>query len=182
MIALATVLGISTIALFVVGAEGPQGPDTHLITAYWYKGELDKLNHLIAQWDSVTKAILNNYLENHGAMAYSLSPDTNLNDIEANIKGMVLTDFGIELDLKQHPRYTANIFYGAPNVNKITKDTDKQEYSRLYDQYDHTKYTLNQVVSAYNFQILTQEDYIIKHIQKPDNCHYQKESGNFDCR
>jgi len=37
------------------------------------------------------------------------------------------------------------------------------------------------VVSAYNIEIMTQDNYIKKNIQKPTNCYYEK-NGNFGCR
>ena len=81
------------------------------------------------------------------------SDENNLGSIEANIKDMVRRDFGIELDLSRHPQFDANRFYPAPKVDQIVKDYDQEEYRRLYDQYSQTKYTLTQVVSAYNQQI-----------------------------
>jgi len=196
-ITLAAILGASTIALFIwagqpiagpVGPRGPQGsagvqgppgpPDVHVATAYWYRIELDKLNKLIVRWDSVTKNVLNHFLENHGVMPYS--SDTDLNTIEANIKDMVQKDFTIDLDFARHPKFDANPFYDAPKVDQITKDADKEEYRRLYDQYSVTRYTLDQVTNAYEAQISTQEDFIIQHIQRPSHCYYTK-NGNFGC-
>jgi hypothetical protein len=148
-------------------------------TAYWYRVELNKLRELFGRWDVVTQNELKNYLENRGTIPYS--DDNNVNNIEANIKGLVHNDLGIELDFSRHPRFDANGFYPAPSVDQIIKDYDKQEYRRLYDQYSVTKYTLNQVVSAYESQISSQEDYIIKHIEKPNGCYYSQ-NGNFGCR
>jgi hypothetical protein len=110
------------------------------------------------------------------------SDSTDIGGIEGNIKDMVRKDFSIELDFSRHPRFDANSFYSAPKVDQISKDSDKQEYRRLYDQYSQTKYTLNQVVGAYKQQISMQEDCIITNIQKPTNCYYQRTgNGNFGC-
>lgn len=132
----------------------------------------------MAKWDNVTQATLNNYLTNRGALPYS--PDNDLGTIEGNIRGIVRDDFSIELDFSRHLKFDANPFYAAPNVEKILKDSDKEEYRRLYDQYSQTKYTLQQLLSAYHFIISEQDDYIKKNVSKPD-CDYQK-NGNFQCR
>jgi hypothetical protein len=193
---LAAISGILTITLFlyagrpIVGPPGPQGiqgiagtqgppgmPDTHVATAYWYRVELNNLSDLFARWNSATENELKNYLDNRGPTP--LSADNDLGSIEANIKGIVRKDFGIELDFSRHPRFDANRFYPAPNVDQIMKDYDKEEYRRLYDQYSQTKYTLHQVVSAYERQIAVQEDYIV-HVQRPSDCRYTQ-NGNFNC-
>jgi hypothetical protein len=87
------------------------------------------------------------------------SPDiTDSRGIEASIREMVHKDFAIELDFSRHPKFDANPFYAAPNVDQISKDSDKVDYRRLSDQYAEAKYTLDQVVEAYKQQIAMQED------------------------
>ena len=156
-------------------------PDEHIATAYWYRVELDKYSKLFAKWNNVTENQLKNYSENRGPIPYS--DDNNLGGIENSIKEMVRKDFpGIELDFSRHPQFDANRFYPVPKVDKIVKDYDKDEYRRLYDQYSQTKYTLNQITGLYGQQISRQEDYIIKHIQRPSDCRYQKNGpGNVNC-
>jgi hypothetical protein len=180
VIVLAFVFGFLTIASFLYAGQ-PQPLDVHLATAYWYRNDLEKINNLIAEWDRMTKKTLENYLANRGEIPYS--PDIDLGGIEANIKELVRNDFLIELDFSRHPKFDANSFYSAPNVDQISKDSDKQDYRRLYDQYSQAKYTINQVVEAYKLQISMQNDYIIENIKKPNNCFYQREGpGNFGCR
>ena len=151
-IVLALVFGILTIAMFTAAV---QSSTVRLSTAYWYRNDRDTLNIIITKWDTVTKHILDNYLHNGGVVPYS--PDTDLNTIEANIIGIVQQDFSIKLDLARHPKFDANPFYAAPGVERISNDSDKEEYRRLYDQYTQVRYTLNQVIGTYNLQILIQE-------------------------
>jgi hypothetical protein len=150
-------------------------PDAHVATAYWYRVELGKFRELFAKWNIVTEDQLKNFLENHGPMPYSGDDNNNLNNIEVNIKEMVRKDFGLELEFSRHPQFDTNRFYPAPKVDQIVKDFDKEEYRRFYMiSIRQTKYTLSQVLSAYNQQISIQEDDIVKHIQKPGDCRYQK--------
>ena len=171
------------------GTQGPQGltgaqglpgiPDTHIATAYWYRVDLNNIRDLFSRWNNVTENELNNYLNNRGPTPLS-TDNNNLGTIEANIKGLVRKDFGIELDFSRHPRFDGNRFYPAPNVDQIVKDYDKEEYRRTYDQYYQERYTLYQVISAYERQISVQEDYIITQVQSPSDCRYTQ-NGNFDC-
>jgi hypothetical protein len=172
---LAVVFGVVTIAMFAAAVQSSTVP---LSTAYWYRNDLQKLEVLVKKWNTVTTNILDTYLQNKGSLPYD--PNSDVNSIEANIIQMVQQDFAIKLNLTRHSKFDANPFYAAPNVERISKDSDKEEYRRLYDQYAQTKYTLNQVLEAYHQQILVQEDYIKQYVQKPTNCDYT-ENGNFRC-
>jgi hypothetical protein len=112
------------------------------------------------------------------------SPDIiDSSGIENIIREMVRNDFSQELDFSRHQKFDENPFYPAPKVDQILKDSDKVDYRRLSDQHAEAKYTLNQVVQAYREQISIQDqNYIIKSVQKPTNCHYQRTGpGNFGC-
>jgi hypothetical protein len=174
-IVLAFVFGVLTIWLFTAAVQDSTAP---LSTAYWYNNDLNKFNILTENWNIVTKRTLDNLLQNKGALPYS--SNTDLNTIEGNIRGLVEQDFSIELDLSRHPKFDANPFYDAPGVDRISKDMDKEQYRRLCDQYASTKYTFSQIKQAYESQISTQEDSIIKQVRRPSHCYYTK-NGNFGC-
>jgi hypothetical protein len=164
----------------ILYAGQPRPLDVHLATVYWYKKDLDKIDNLIDKWDAITKAKLDNYLANRGEMPYSDSMD--IGGIENSIKEMARRDLSIDIDFLRHPKFDANPFYSAPKVDQILKDSGKVDFRRLSDQYSEAKYMLNEVVGAYKQHISIQEDYIIKRIQKPTNCHYQQTGpGNISC-
>ena len=150
--------------------------DVHVAAAYWYRTQLNKLNELFARWEQTTQRELQNYIENIGPVRAGIDPAS----LEAQIKGIVQRDTGVELDFSRHPKFDQNRFYPAPQVEQITNDYNKEEYRRLYDQYETTKYTIYAVINMYEVLTAEQEDFIKKAVPTRKNCVYQK-NGNFTC-
>jgi hypothetical protein len=171
------------------GASGPQGPqgvpgaqapaDPHITAAYWYRVQLDKLKELSSQYNGFTEAELNNLASNRGPITYrmQISPA----GIEKEIKDVVKSDFGSDLDFNRHPQFDNNRFYPLPQADNITKDFDREEYRRLSDQYGQSKSLINSVINVYTERLRAEDAAIssaIQQMQKPP-CRYQ--DGQFIC-